>query len=440
MNETQTYEYEEVFVTGEIHPIIVLQNLLESGVISDYILYQEPDEVRIAGNILFKISVSFEAVSLEDTEKKLSVPISDPFKQVESLLASLPIRDWTAYGYIAFDIVRFYSSYSKAIQQPLLCFIVPETEIHITRQKVKIKSIKSLDKIKKLLSVNSQLTEFVPTPISINVTDNERECYQSKVDVLIQAIQAGKLQKAILSRYVKIKGDLDVIKTYIAGTKVNNSARSYCLNIGDVRAVGFSPEILMQIDNQGFVITNPLAGTRRRGENSQEDARLYSELFTNAKEVKEHALSVELAQQEIAKLSVPGTVKIFDFMQVKKYRYVQHLSSRVSGQLKSEKTLWDALAVLFPGITVSGIDKSEALEWIARLEDEPRGIYAGAIGWINSTGLVDLAIAIRSIYQYDDWIYLNAGAGIVAESLPEEEYMESVNKMNTMLCCLVLKY
>ncbi|GAB1543841.1 salicylate synthase [Scytonema sp. NUACC21] len=440
MTETQKYEYEEVFVTGKICPIAVLQNLLQSGVISDYILYQDRDEVRIAGNMLFKVSVSFEAVSLEDTERKLSVPISDPFKQVESLLASLPIVGWTAYGYIAFDIVRFYSSYSKAIQQALLCFIVPEIEIQITTQKVKIKSIRGLDKIKELLSVNSQLIEVVSTPISIGLTDNERESYQSKVDVLIQAIQAGKLRKAILSRSVKIKGDLDVLKTYIAGTKVNNSARSYCLNIGNVRVVGFSPEILMQIDNQGFVITNPLAGTRRRGKDLEEDARLYGELFTNAKEVKEHALSVELAQQEIAQISVPETVKIFDFMQVKKYRYVQHLSSRVSGQLKSEKTLWDALKVLFPGITVSGIDKSQALEWIARLEDEPRGIYAGAIGWINNTGLVDLAIAIRSVYQYDDWIYLNAGAGIVAESIPQFEYMESVNKMNTMLCCLVLKH
>ena len=418
----------------------MLQDLLQKGVISDYIMYQDGEEVRIAGNMLFKVSVSSEAVTLEGTEKKLSVPITDPFKQVESFLMSLPIVGWMAYGYIAFDIVRFYSSYSKAIQQPLLSFVVPETELHMTPQGVKIKSIRALDQIKKLLSVNSELTEVATTPVQINFTADERESYQSKVDVLIQAIQAGKLRKAILSRSVKIKGDLDVLKTYIAGMKVNNSARSYCLNMGDVRVVGFSPEILMQVDNQGFVITNPLAGTRHRGENAQEDARLYSELFTNAKEVKEHAISVELAQREIAELSVLGTVKIFDFMQVKKYRYVQHLSSRVTGQLKSDKTLWDALKVLFPGVTVSGIDKSQALEWIDRLEDEPRGIYAGAIGWINSNGLVDLALAIRSVYQYGDWIYLNAGAGIVAESLPEQEYIESVNKMNTILSCLVLKH
>ena len=136
---------------------------------------------------------------------------------------------------------------------------------------------------------------------------------------------------------------------------------------------------------------------------------------------------------------MPETVQIVNFMEVKQYRCVQHLSSRVGGQLKANNTLWDALKVLFPGITVSGINKEKALKWIDRLEEEPRGIYAGGIGWINSQGEADIAIAIRSVYQYDDRIYLNAGAGIVAESVPQNEYIESVNKMNTMLNNLVLK-
>jgi salicylate synthetase len=195
----------------------------------------------------------------------------------------------------------------------------------------------------------------------------------------------------------------------------------------------------MEVDESGFVLTNPLAGTRPRGESLEEDTHLNDELFTDAKEVKEHALSIWLAQSEIASLCLPGTVQVLNFMEVKKYRCVQHLSSRVGGQLKPGNTLWDALKVLFPGITVSGIDKEQALEWIDRLEDEPRGLYAGGIGWVDSRGMADLAIAIRSVYQYGDSIYLNAGAGIVAESVPENEYMESVNKMNTMLTNLVLK-
>ena len=126
-------------------------------------------------------------------------------------------------------------------------------------------------------------------------------------------------------------------------------------------------------------------------------------------------------------------------MEVKKYRCVQHLSSRASGQLRPGNQVWDALKVLFPGVTISGIDKRTALDWINRLEDEPRGIYSGGIGWVNSHGESDLAIAIRSVYQYGSEIYLNAGAGIVAESVPHNEYIESVNKMNTMLTNLVLQ-
>ena len=162
-------------------------------------------------------------------------------------------------------------------------------------------------------------------------------------------------------------------------------------------------------------------------------------MLRDAKEVKEHSLSIWLAQREIASLCLPETVQISNNMEVKKYRCVQHLSSQVGGCLKPEHTLWDALKVLFPGITVSGIDKAQALEWIDRLEDEPRGIYAGGIGWVDSNNTADLAIAIRSVYQYGDSIYLNAGAGIVAESVPQKEYMESVNKMNTMLTNIVLQ-
>ncbi|NET91622.1 MAG: hypothetical protein F6K45_26740 [Kamptonema sp. SIO1D9] len=136
---------------------------------------------------------------------------------------------------------------------------------------------------------------------------------------------------------------------------------------------------------------------------------------------------------------LPNSVGVFNFMEIKTYRCVQHLSSRVGGLLQPDKTIWDALQVLFPGITVSGIDKQQALEWIDRLEDEPRGLYAGGIGWVNGNGQSDLALAIRSVFQYGKTIHLNAGAGIVAESLPANEYIESVNKMKTMLTNVVLE-
>ena len=429
--------YHEMFLPGQRDPLLLLQNLLQAGIFSDYVMYENENEVRIAGNALAEVLVSEQAVESKCLGQHRSEPVTDPIKQVESAFASLPIENWTAYGYVGFDISRFYYPYSKGIDQPLLYFLVPETELYITTKGVHIRSIKSPARVQEALSADGHLKEYVATPPVVDFTDNEE--YQGRVDALIKAIERGELHKAIISRCVKVEGEMDVLGTYALGSKSNNSARSYCMRVGEVSAVGFSPEILMEVSADGFVVTNPLAGTRPRGSNSEEDARLNNELFTDAKEVKEHALSVWLAQSEIASVCLPETVQIFDFMQVKQYRCVQHLSSRVGGQLKPGKTLWDALKVLFPGITVSGIDKTRALEWIDRLEDEPRGIYAGGIGWVDSNGASDLAIAIRSAYQYGDHVCLNAGAGIVAESVPQNEYIESVNKMNIMLTNLVLK-
>ncbi len=430
-------KYHQTFVPGQREAIVVLQNLLEAGMFSKYVLYEGKNEVRIAGGELAKVIVTQDKVLLDGAGKSAVEPVNDPLKQVEALLNSLPIEDWTAYGYTAFDLARFYSAYSKVGTQPLCHFVVPETELWFTPEGVRIKTTQSLDLVRRQLFIDTQLPNYQATILDHDESDREK--YQDSVSAMIKAIKNARLHKAIIARCLKFTGELDLLGTYVLGTKANNSARSYCLNIGDVGAVGFSPETLMEVNQNGFVVTNPLAGTRPRGVSIEEDIKFNNELFTDAKEVKEHSLSVWSAQDEIASICLPETVRVLNFMEVKQYRCVQHLSSKVGGQLKADKTLWDALKVLFPGITVSGIDKEKALEWIDRLEEEPRGIYAGGIGWVNSQGEADIAIAIRSAYQYGDCINLNAGAGIVAESVPQDEYLESVNKMNTMLNNLVLK-
>lgn len=430
-------KYHETFVPGQREAIVVLQNLLEAGIFSKYVLYEGKNEVRIAGGELAKVIVTQDKVLLDGAGKSAVEPVNDPLKQVEALLNSLSIEDWTAYGYTAFDLARFYSAYSKVGTQPLCHFVVPETELYFTPEGVRIKTTQSLDLVRRQLFIDTQLPNYQAT--NLDLDESDREKYQNSVSAMIKAIKNARLHKAIIARCLKFTGELDLLGTYVLGAKANNSARSYCLNIGDVGAVGFSPETLMEVNQNGFVVTNPLAGTRPRGVSIEEDIKFNNELFTDAKEIKEHSLSVWSAQDEIASICLPETVRVLNFMEVKQYRCVQHLSSKVGGQLKADKTLWDALKVLFPGITVSGIDKEKALEWIDRLEEEPRGIYAGGIGWVNSQGSADIAIAIRSAYQYGDCIHLNAGAGIVAESVPQAEYLESVNKMNTMLNNLVLK-
>ena len=430
--------YQERFIPGQRDSLILLQNLLESGLFFDYMMYRQKQEVRIAANALAVISVSLEELSIQSLEQLQLQPIQDPFKQVESAFANLPIENWTAYGYISFDMARFYYPYTKAINQPLLYFFVPETELRITSEGVYLKSLNHLSKLQAICELKTVSKSYSPTTIP-EFYFTKKQQYIQKVEQLIQAIKAGELQKAIISRSIKFAGELDILGTYTLGYQKNHSARSYCFQFGDVRGVGFSPEILMEINADHWIVTNPLAGTRPRGKNFEDDQRLQRELFTDAKEVKEHALSILLVQQEMSEICIKNTVKILDFMQVKQYPYVQHLSSHVVGQLQADKTPWDALKALFPAITVSGIEKTQAMAWIDRLEDTPRGIYAGATGWLNWEGQADFAIPIRSAYQYGNSIHLNAGAGIMGESIPQREYVECGNKMNTILTNLVLK-
>jgi salicylate synthetase len=435
-------DYHEYVIPRPVDPLSFLRNALNQGLIAeDYLLYRGQNSVIIAGNPLARLTVDVDAITLEYQDRQHRTPATDPFGQIPQILATLPLTQWRAYGYISFDISRFYYAYNHVMNCPLLSFFVPTFEAQLTDHSVTIRSIQPINQIETLFhdqseGSNSQHHYQVATP-TIDLA--HRTDYEERVSDLIKAIHQGDLHKAIISRSVQMTGAMDILATYALSAKHNTAARSYCMQLGDVRTVGFSPEILMAVDANGFVMTNPLAATRRRGESVEEDQRFYNELFSDAKEVKEHALSIWLAQSEIDSLCVEGTTRIFDFMQVKKYRTVQHLSSRAGGQLKPGYTLWDGLKALFPGITVSGIDKASALAWIDRLEDHPRGVYAGGLGWIDSNGAADIAITLRSIFQYGKQVVFQAGAGIVAESKPKYEYMETVNKMKTMLSYLVME-
>jgi salicylate synthetase len=433
---TTAITYRTAFVPGQKDYIALLTNIIRKGIWSNYILYESKDAIRIALGSLAWLELSSDSLSLHYANQVQTEKTTDPFKHAGRLLDRLPVQDWTAYGYVAFDVAGYYLPYTKKIEEPLMVFLIPETELQLTKDGIWIRTTGDLDVIQSLVKEEVSVPAFEASHISI---EGNRDWYEEQVALLRNNIQKGHLRKAILSRCVTVPGKLDVLGTYIVGARTNSRVRSYCFALGPVRGVGFSPETLLEAERSGCVLTNPLAGTRPRGETPEDDTLLFNELFADAKEVKEHAISIWLAQAEMASVCIPESVRIFDFLNVKKYRCVQHLSSQVSGKLQTDKSTWDALKELFPGITVSGVDKSAALAWINHLEEEPRGIYAGAVGWIDAYGSADFAIAIRSVYQYQERICLNAGAGIVAESDPQKEYIESVNKMNTMLQTLVLE-
>jgi len=427
--------YQTAFVPGQKDYVALLTNIIQKGIWSDYVLYEAKDDIRIALGSLARLELSSESLYLHYENQVQVEATHDPFKHAEHLLGRLPMQDWTAYGYVAFDTVGYYLPYAKRIEEPLMAFVIPETELRLTNDGIFIRTAGDLDAIQMLVNEEMSIPAFEASHVSI---EGNRDWYEERVALLRHKIQERHLHKAILSRSVTVPSKLDILGTYIVGARMNSRARSYCFALGPVRGVGFSPETLLEAERDGWVLTNPLAGTRPRGGTPEDDTLLFNELFEDAKEMKEHAISIWHAQAEIASVCTPESVRIFDFMNVKKYRCVQHLSSQVGGKLQTNKSTWDAFKVLFPGITVSGVDKATALACINHLEEESRGIYAGAVGWIDAYGAADFAIAIRSVYQYQDRIRLNAGAGIMAESDPRKEYIESVNKMNTMLHTLVL--
>jgi anthranilate synthase component 1 len=206
----------------------------------------------------------------------------------------------------------------------------------------------------------------------------------------------------------------------------------FFLDFTDFHIIGTSPEILVRVED-GVVTTRPLAGTRPRGKNPTEDARLEHELRNDEKERAEHIMLVDLGRNDIGRVSEPGTVKVSDLMAVERYSHVMHLVTHVQGRLSHGLTAFDALRACFPAGTVTGAPKIRAMEIISELEPEKRGPYAGAIGYFSFSGNMDMAIAIRTMVMTKGIAYVQAGGGIVYDSVPEREYEESMNKAQALL-------
>ncbi len=206
----------------------------------------------------------------------------------------------------------------------------------------------------------------------------------------------------------------------------------FYLDMGDFQIVGASPELLVRVED-GVVINHPIAGTRPRGATPEEDERLAADLLSDEKELAEHIMLVDLGRNDVGRVSTPGTVHVDKLMEIEKYSHVMHIVSNVSGRLAEGKTQFDAFRAVFPAGTVSGAPKVRAMEIIAELEPSKRGIYAGAVGYASFSGSLDTCIAIRTMLVKDGVAFLQAGGGIVYDSVPETEYIETVNKMRALM-------
>ncbi|HWV15120.1 MAG TPA: anthranilate synthase component I [Cellvibrio sp.] len=253
------------------------------------------------------------------------------------------------------------------------------------------------------------------------------EKFYRAVEKIKEYVLAGDTMQVVVSQRLSIDFTEEPINLYRALRNLNPSPYMYFLNLGDHHVVGSSPEILARLED-GEVTVRPIAGTRRRGYTAEEDKALELDLVNDPKEIAEHLMLIDLGRNDVGRVAEVGSVKLTDKMVVERYSHVMHITSNVTGKLKEGLRAMDVLRAALPAGTLSGAPKIRAMEIIDELESEKRGIYGGAIGYISWNGNMDTAIAIRTAVIKDGKLYVQAGAGVVADSVPALEWKETMNK------------
>jgi anthranilate synthase component 1 len=255
--------------------------------------------------------------------------------------------------------------------------------------------------------------------------------YFAAVDRIKEYILAGDVMQVVPSQRLSLPCAAAPVDLYRALRNLNPSPYMYYLDLDDFHIVGSSPEILARLE-QGVVTVRPIAGTRRRGRTDAEDQAMEEELLADPKEIAEHLMLIDLGRNDVGRIAETGTVELTDRMVVERYSHVMHIVSNVRGRLKSGFTAIDVLRATLPAGTLSGAPKIRAMEIIDELEPVKRGIYGGAVGYISWQGDMDTAIAIRTAVIKDRTLYIQAGGGVVADSVPRLEYKETLNKARAM--------
>lgn len=266
-------------------------------------------------------------------------------------------------------------------------------------------------------------------PWKSNFTQPQFEAAVAKCQ---EYIRAGDIFQVVISQRLQLETSARPIDIYRALRVVNPSPFMFLLRTPEVNLVGASPEIMVRVE-EGEVTIRPLAGTRRRGATEEEDQKLEQELLADPKERAEHVMLVDLARNDVGRVARYGSVELSDVMKVERYSHVMHITSNVTGQLDDGRSALDALRAGLPAGTVSGAPKVRAMQIIDEIEPHRRGPYAGAVGYMDFTGNMDTCIALRTLVMVGQTAYVQAGAGIVADSVPAEEYQETLNKAKGLL-------
>jgi len=407
--------------------------------------------VRVTGQ---NIEVKYRGDIIEQTTAEDPLAWIETFKQQYKVphLDNLPRFNGGLVGYFGYDTVRYVEPRlgDSPNVDPLGC---PDILLMVSNDLIVFDNLSgrlylivhadpnnddayqqaetSLDKLIQLLRTSTPKYSSSTTGKTVNeedfVSGFTHDGFIDAVEKAKQYITDGDIMQVVLSQRLSIPFSAQAMDLYRALRTLNPSPYMYYLNLEDFHIVGSSPEILVRMEDDEVTV-RPIAGTRPRGETEEEDKALEEDLLADPKELAEHLMLIDLGRNDAGRVSQTGTVNLTDKMIVERYSHVMHIVSNVTGKVIPDMTCIDALRATFPAGTVSGAAKVRAMEIIDELEPVKRGVYAGAVGYLSWSGNMDTAIAIRTAVIKDDTLHIQAGAGIVYDSVPEMEWKETMNK------------
>lgn len=386
----------------------------------------------------------------DQTEKVTGKPLEIVKQHIPFVDLELPFAFYGgAIGYIGYDSIRQYEEIGSVlddeIAMPDVHLMIYQDLLIFDHQKQTLTLIAvDMTKSRGLPALNTsldQMTEQILKNHDDQVEENptlsfeaamDQTTFMKKVAEAQQYILNGDVFQVVLSQRMKAHFDGDPFYFYRRLRLTNPSPYMYYLDFGDYLVLGASPESLIKTKGRQL-ITNPIAGTRHRGKTAEADRILANQLLADPKEQAEHKMLIDLSRNDLGRVCKKGTIQMPKYMMIERYQYVMHIVSEVTGELEEKLTAIDALISLLPAGTVSGAPKIKAMQIINQLEQVKRGVYAGAVGYININGDLDLALAIRTMVIKDQVAYVQAGAGIVHDSDPASEYQETLNKAKALL-------
>lgn len=356
---------------------------------------------------------SFDFINYKEPSTKMNIDDSEGFKDIDLMLFK--------------DVIAFDNVKQKII---LITNIELDKDIDVEYEK----ALKRLNSIKELLHTGKKSFEGGKLLGEVTPLFSKDE-FSKMIGKAKHHIKEGDIFQIVLSNRLQANFEGSLFDTYRVLRTVNPSPYMFYFSGTDVEVAGASPETLVKLED-GILHTFPLAGTRPRGKSEKEDKELETELLADEKELAEHNMLVDLGRNDLGKISKFGSVVVEKFHSIERYSHVMHIGSTVRGEIRPEYDALNALEAVLPAGTLSGAPKIRACQLIEELENNKRGIYGGAIGYIDFTGNMDTCIAIRLAYKKNGKVFIRSGAGIVADSDPDKEYMESINKAGAVVDAL----